>query len=255
MVTQKERLQNVGAVSKLAVGKVVNTLSLGLLSKGSKDTKIQANVSNTYLKAGLETLANKPAQVAFAGAVIANPLVAGSLTKTAVTGASSTFAKQNLLTKAAVVVATPAVASAYVQSSKVRDTLSVGNIVPASANIGKNVGVFIENPSLDTAKTIFKENPIGTGLIIGGAALVAGRSISGAVGNAITANKIDKIAATGIANAPLSDVQTKLVSESQAQKASVASSSTQPSNAAGAYNIQQNNYYSEKYIKKFTHNL
>jgi len=255
MVTQKERLQNTGAVLGLATGKIVNTLSLGLLAKKSKETKIQANVKNTYLKSGLETLANKPAQTALAGAIFASPLAAGALLKSGTTSAAGAYARQNIATKAAVAIAAPAGVSLYVSSAKVREKVSLGNVVPASANIGKNVGIFIDNPSLDTAKNIFTENPIGTGLIAGGAALVAGRSISGAVANAVTGSKIDKatdsIKNLGIVTPQLSDTQTKFIPESSLTKtASGATPSTASSSTPGAVNILQNNYYSEKFIKK-----
>jgi len=135
MPTQKERLQNVGQVVPLAGKKIINTLSLGLVFKKAKKDTIVANVKDPYLKAGLETLANKPAQTALAGAIIANPISAGTLAKSGASSASATFAKQNALTKGAIIVATPAVASAYIESQKVRDTLSPNNVIPASANM------------------------------------------------------------------------------------------------------------------------
>jgi len=68
-------------------------------------------------------------------------------------------------------------------SEKAREATIKGvtNLPSSLANVGENIGEFIENPSIEQAKETFAENP----LIVGGAAaavaLTAGKGIAGTI--------------------------------------------------------------------------
>jgi len=152
---QKERLSNVKNV-------------FATLIPGSKD-KIVANVSNPVGKAALEGLANHPFTSA---AILTVPFAAGA--RTAIV---SSVAKSSLKTKVALSAGALIAGPAILKSPKTQTKLIQGiTSTPDSfANIGMNLGKFVEDPSIQSAKTIFTENPVVAGIIGGAGLLGAGK--------------------------------------------------------------------------------
>jgi hypothetical protein len=171
---QKERLSN-----------VVNTLKASVFSG-----KVQANVSNPTLKKVLETASNNPFTTA---GVIAGAINPSGALATAQAGASklyTSFTSAKLATQVAVVGGSVVGANILVSSPKARQTVME---TPSSlANVGKNVGGYIENPSVENASKIFKENPA----IVGGLGLIgislAGYKAASALSGALQTSAINK---------------------------------------------------------------
>jgi hypothetical protein len=193
---QVERLKNVVSTVGAAAQNVASTLTLGLV----KSSPIQANVSNQTAKKVLETVANKPAQTALAGAVIANPVgafAAGkAISSTVVSGAKNIFNTLSPLQKAATVIATPVAIGVVASSSKVRSDLIKA---PSSlVNLGSNIGKTIDNPSFENVKTTFKENPVAAGVLVGAAALTTGALTAGIISNVANTQAVKKNTAATI---------------------------------------------------------
>lgn len=136
------------------IGNVVNVLSESLNPFSS--TKPKATTGNTYVDSGLNIVAAHPYATAAAATTIATG-VAGS----AIAGLST---KTKLISGAVASIAVPAVLSSPKATKAVSETIS--NIQPLK--LGNDIGKVIENPSLDTLKTIGKEDK--TTLIAGAAA-------------------------------------------------------------------------------------
>lgn len=122
--------------------------------------------ARTGLKAILAPLATVPAVASLAGkAVVSGVTTAATTVKTAFSTLKPTT---KVLTVAAAVPATGFITS----SKKAQEGLL--NLPSASFNFGSNVGQFIDNPSISSATTIAKENPLITGAVVGGSALALG---------------------------------------------------------------------------------
>ena len=122
--------------------------------KGDKEKEAAA-------KSDIGSTLKTQAVLGAAALAITNPALA-------VTAAKSIIPK-SLAGKAALAVAAPVAIGAVVKSSKTREAIADA---PSSLfNLGGNVGELIEDPSLEKAGDIFKENPIAAGVL--GAAGVA----------------------------------------------------------------------------------
>lgn len=126
------------------------------------------------------TIAAAPAVISAAGGKAAVATTA----KTAATTAAKAVGKAALKhpVKTAEIAVVGYVAANVLKSSPTaREKIVEGakNLPSSLANVGGNIGEFIENPSLEQAKETFKENPV---LVGGGAAalaIVAGKGIAG----------------------------------------------------------------------------
>jgi len=82
---------------------------------------------------------------------------------TAAVPVAKSFIPKSVVGKVAVAAAAPVVVGALVNSPSAR---SAAASAPSSLyNLGSNIGGFIEEPSLESAGTIFKENPIAAGAL------------------------------------------------------------------------------------------
>lgn len=238
---QKERLTNVGATLKAAV-----------TGKG-----VQSNTGFKVLDKPLSVLAS-------------NPFATAGVAAIAVTGLSASAAAVKAAPKTVIgtTLAAPVITSAVVSNPKGAKK-AVTSVSGVTKDLSNYAGNLASAKSLGDVIQAGKENPILAGATI----LAAGAAVKGGVSAISTAVNTGAIRANtaatkdvldiakntgslGAANAPLSDSQTKFIPESKiSQTPGVSSSSQQTPNTPGAYNIQQNNYYSEKYIKKFLHNV
>lgn len=144
---QVERLKNVAATLNAAF----NPFS---------SQKVQANTSSAGLNAGLEAFANHPYVTAgvIAGGVTAvnNPSKALALAKSLI--------PKSVTGKIAAAAAVPIVAG-VVASNPIASFNAVAQAPSSFANFGYNVGDFAQNPSVEGAKKIFRENPIVAGIV------------------------------------------------------------------------------------------
>jgi len=164
---QAERLSNAG-----------NTILSALTGKG-----VEATTSIKPLNTALSTVASNPYLSAAAVATVVNPAGAVAAIKEVAGAASTAFKAAPLATKAKVTVATGLIAPLIIaQPGKTAQTIAEapGNIV----NFESNLVSFYKNPSLSSAKDIFKENPV-----IAGGAAVAAVAATG-IGLAGTANTV-----------------------------------------------------------------
>lgn len=156
---QLERLSN-----------VKNTLVAAVTGQG-----VKADTGNATVNKVLETAASHPFATAAVAATVINPTGALAAAKTVASSVGKSFAAAPLTTKAAVVVATPIVASAVIQSPKLQSAIVKA---PSSlANFGTNVGKLAENPSIAGVKELVKENPILTTAVAAGAIAAIGGGI------------------------------------------------------------------------------
>jgi len=180
-----EPKSNTLAVLKIASGKVLNTLSLGMVAKSAKDMTIVSSAKNPTVNKVLTTVANKPAQAALVPAAAAAPAAAASLVKSGASAAGSAFAKASTGTKVATVLVAPTAVGILSSSKKARESIS--NYPSAASNFGRNVGGFIDQPSVESAKKVFRENPGITSAALAGGAFIAGKTAIGAA-SAIATN-------------------------------------------------------------------
>jgi len=157
---QKERLTN-----------VVATLKAAVTGQG-----VKSNTGSQIADKILGTAASHPFITAGVGAVAVAPAAAGAAAKAGIQSLAKSYAASSLTTKVVVAAAVPIVGSAVLQSPKLQKGLI--NAPSSLANFGTNVGEFAENPSIEKAKDVFKENPI----IAGGIAAAAAATIGGGIG-------------------------------------------------------------------------
>lgn len=114
-----------------------------------------------------------------AGAAAAAPATIVPVLGSAAGVVGKTFAQLSPAGKIATAIALPIATGAIVQSPKT--TLAVIKAPSSLANLGGNVGKFVENPSLTSAKDIVKENPI----LVGGLAAISTLAIGTGAANTI----------------------------------------------------------------------
>jgi len=235
---QKERLQNVGATLKAAV-----------TGKG-----VQSNTGAKIVDKPLSFLASNPFLTAGAAAVALNPSVALTAVKTAPK------------TTLGVSAAAPILTSAIVSNPKGASKLA-GKAAGVTQDLSNFAGNVASINSFQDIATTAKENPLLTAGVIAGAGLAVKGGIS-AISTAINTGAIKENTnatrdildltknsglSSGAANAPLSDSQTKFIPESKLTSTNTpAAPNALPSSSAGV-NIQQNNYYNTKYLKKLNY--
>lgn len=184
---QVERLKNAGA-----------TLKSSITGKG-----VQSNTGNQTADKILSAAASNP----FTTAAVVTPV-------NTLGAAKAGFQALSTGGKLATVAAAPVVASVVLTNPQV-----VGDVAQAprsAANFAANASEFINNPSLEKAKETFKENPVITGAIGAGVALVAGGAVGAAVNYANTrantkAVKDNTRALSGDAAVPTGAVQSYAV--------------------------------------------
>lgn len=151
---QIERIRNVGS-----------TLKAALTGKG-----VQANTPNATINTVLSAAASNP----FTTAAAITPANTLSAARAGFTALSTTG-------KVATVLAAPVVASVIVTNPS-----TIGNIAELPrglSNVGSNVSEFIQEPTIEKAKDIFKENPYITGAAAGAAILLTAPAVVGATSN------------------------------------------------------------------------
>lgn len=152
---QVERLKN-----------VKDTLVAAVTGKG-----VQANTPSKAVNTVLSAAASNP----FTTAAVVTPV---NTAKAAVAGFNALPAAG----KVASAIAAPVVIGAVVSNPS-----SIGKAAQAPAalsNFGSNVGGFINNPSTEAAKGIFKENPVISSIVGIGTAAVIGAAATGAITSA-----------------------------------------------------------------------
>lgn len=237
---QKERLSNVG---KTLVSSITGKGVLQETKKGQRDDTV------------LSKLASNPFGTALAIATLKNPKVALQAVKTAPK------------TTIGVSLGAPIVASAVASNPK-------GSLKTAekATGIPKDVSNYVGNvvsiKSFDDVLTTAKENPVLTGLTVAGAGLAIKGGVS-AISTAIntgairentqaTRNAVKDVIAGNplpIGN-PVSSSGPQLVSGEQidARKSLTSTSGGSATlSAPPAVNIQQNNYFGEKYLNKLNY--
>jgi hypothetical protein len=160
---QKERLANVVGVVNAA------------FNPFSKST-VEANVSNPTMKAALETVANHPYVSAgvIAGGVtaITKPAVALAAAKSAI----PTTVKGKVIAAVAAPVVLGAVAKQPIKA------ISTAIKAPSElAEFGGGISTLLAEPSLASAKALFKESPLLTGATLAAGAVIAGKGIFPAI--------------------------------------------------------------------------
>lgn len=228
---QKERLANIGATLKAAV-----------TGKG-----VKSNTGSKVVDTVLSKAASNPFGTAALAAVAVSPSTALAAVKTAPK------------TTIAATLAAPIVTSIAVSNPK-----GTAQTIGQASNLSQDVSNFAGNiasiKSGSDVLTTIEENPVLSAATVIGAGLV----VKGAVGAAATAINTEAVrentkvaaaagaSAIGAAMPALSDNQTKFVDSSVLPSIKNTAPSTGPLTAStsGAVNIQQNNYFSEKFIKK-----
>jgi len=173
-----------------------DSIKTGLSNVKQTFTTIAANtlstvgVKNTFVETNKSTftspipLAAKVAEHPFMSAAVitsvVNPTATISTAKKALTSIASTVSKaftaSSLTTKAAVIVATPVVASTLATSSKARSSLV--NTPKSLVTFGTNLGSVIDNPSISSVTKLAKDSPV----ITAATALAGVAAVGGGIG-------------------------------------------------------------------------
>jgi hypothetical protein len=138
----------------------------------SKISQIQTIAPNISLKSGV------------VGTAVAGTVAAAALNPTATATVVKTISAKPLQS-IAIAAAVPVVVSA-VSSSKTLQSAIV-NTPQSLTNFGSNIGGLVDNPSLESAQKIIKENPILTTATIGAVAIGSAVGATGLVSNYLTA--------------------------------------------------------------------
>jgi len=167
---QKERLLNVAGVVNAA------------FNPFSKST-VKANIKSKPVKKVVETIANHPYAAAAVGATAADPKAALAAGKAATKALLAKYA--GLSTKSKVITAVAAVPTAQLFATSKKARSAVGKVVTEGpiqlSDLGKNVGKFIEQPSLSNLKNIVTESPLVVAAGAGAAAIAAAPLVAGAL--------------------------------------------------------------------------
>jgi len=164
---QAERLSNAGA-----------TILSAITGKG-----VTSNTGIAVIDKPLSFLASNPFLTAGIAAVAIAPTAALTAVKAAGTSVKAAFTAASTATKAKVILGGALVAPMMI-ANPIGATKTVAKAPSAAINIESNLVSFYKNPSLSSAATIFKENPIATsalavaaiaatGLTVGGGAIIA----------------------------------------------------------------------------------
>lgn len=169
---QAERLSNAGS-----------TILAAVTGKG-----VTSNTGVNVIDKVLGAAASNPFITAAAGAVAVNPAGAVAAVKAVSSSISSSFSAASTATKAKVLIGTGLIAPAVI-ANPLKAAEAVSKAPSSVINIEKNLVSFYKEPSLSSAATVFKENPVVTGLI--GAAGVAAVGVGIGAAGSIASNLVN----------------------------------------------------------------
>lgn len=171
---QVERFKAAGSAIAGAVQNVASTFTLGAVKRKEFTSSVPI----------VARIAERPAETAAIAATLINPMGAiAAIQKVGGAVASKTkqvFTSLSPLTQVGVIAATPVVVSVLKESPKARESLST--LPSGLVNLGENIGEFVEEPTLEKAFDVFKENPI----IAGAAAIATGGALGVAGAKAVS---------------------------------------------------------------------
>jgi hypothetical protein len=164
-----------------------------------------ANTNSQTLNKALIFVAEKPAIVAAAGAIAANPasavafarVAASSGIKTIKSVSSSLSPLQKLGFTAAAIIAVPTVA----KSATAKKALS--NLPSALGTFTTDAANVVDNPSMASAKTLITNNPLISAGIAAGTLGIIGLGTSGIVSNIINTSAVRKNTQATLAQSPI----------------------------------------------------
>jgi hypothetical protein len=170
-----------GQVERVSNAAAVLSQSLNPFS----ESKPVANVQNKTIKTVLETVSSHPYASA---AVVAAPIVA--VKNPALTSSIATsLIPKTVVGKVATVAAVPIVAGAVI--SKPAESAKALISAPSSlSNFGGNVATLIADPSIENAKTVFKENPVISSTIVAGTVATVGLGAGSLISNALNTKAV-----------------------------------------------------------------
>lgn len=218
---QKERL-----------GNVVDTLKAAVTGQG-----VQSNTGNKTADAVLSAAASNPFTTAAAGAVVAAPGAAAAALKAG-------FSALPASGKVATVIAAPVVAGAVIANPNIAK--EAAKTPSKLSQFGSNIGEFSKNPSVDSATTIFKDNPILTSAAVIGTGIVVGKGASSLIATAANTSAIRKnteaVASGNVGIPRVEDVTSKYdykISENQTEsQLALAKIQLKAQESAQSYNLK-----------------
>jgi hypothetical protein len=147
----------------------------GGFKKAYTQTESQSAIENV-IRADLNTLA------------VLSPLT--SVGRTAIVATAKSLIPKSVVGKVAAGGAAIIGGSTLISSKTAREAVgsATEKAIPSLVNIGKNLGGFIDMPSISSAEKIYKENPVAVGSLAALGVLVGGYKSAGTVANIINAD-------------------------------------------------------------------
>jgi hypothetical protein len=165
-------LTKIGLAVPVTIGNLITKGISAITGKQYGTTTIKEASETTFGKV-LGTAISATAIAATGGYLATTPSAAASVA-TAAKSLIPTTTKGKLIGTAAALITVPAV----IKSPKLQEAII--NTPSSLVNFGSNVGYVIENPTIENAKNIFKENPLIAGGIAAATVAVAGIGLGSA---------------------------------------------------------------------------
>jgi hypothetical protein len=197
---QGKRLTNVAQTFEVIGQNTLSAVTFGAVPSAGGFT---ANTGNVALNTIVETVAEHPFATA---AVLAVP--ASSAARSTI---AAGFSELSTGAKLATVLAAPVVAGVVSSnpSAAFKNTITAPSTL---ANVGKNLGILAQSPTLANAQNLFSENPVATSILGAGAASLIGYGITGTISNILNTEAVKKnTAATLASNNTPSDASSALL--------------------------------------------